>query len=62
MKIVFVKSINFNGSKRFVGMVTRVTDGKGRDLIEKGIAEEYSGEYPPKSKVKTNLFKPKKSQ
>jgi hypothetical protein len=59
MMIVFKKSHVFNGKKRFVGSKTRVTEKKGRELIEQNIAEIYLGEWPPKTKTKTNFFKPK---
>lgn len=59
MMIVFKKAHVFNGRKRFIGSKTRVTEDKGRELIEQNIAEIYSGEWPPKSKTKTNFFKPK---
>lgn len=59
MMVVFKKSHVFNGRRRFIGSKTRVTEDKGRELIEKNIAEIYLGEWPPKSKTKTNFFKPK---
>lgn len=59
MTIVFKKSCVFNGSKRYVGNVTRVTDSKGLELIEKKIADRYTGVFPPVDKIKTNFFKPK---
>lgn len=59
MMIVFKKAAVLNGKKRFVGSKTRVTEQKGRELIEMNVADIYLGEWPPKNKTKTNFFKPK---
>ena len=59
MKIVFTRSHVMNGKKRFMGSKTRVTEEKGKELINKKVAQIYSGEWPPKNKTKTNFFKPK---
>lgn len=59
MMIVFTKSAVFNGKKRFIGSKTRVTEEKGRELIENNVASIYTGEWPPKNKTRTNFFKPK---
>lgn len=59
MMIVFTKGHTLNGKRRFIGSKTRVTEEKGRELIEQNIAEIYTGEWPPKTKTKTNFFKPK---
>lgn len=59
MMIVFKKSFLLNKKKRFIGSKTRVTEDKGRELIENNIADVYTGEWPPKHKTKTNFFKPK---
>lgn len=59
MTIVFKKAYVLNGSKRHIGNVTRVTDRKGAELIDKNIAERYTGVFPPVDKIKTNFFKPK---
>jgi hypothetical protein len=48
---------NAQGRKYGIGWVISTTEGK--KMIEKGIAEEYNGEYPPKRKMRTNFFKPK---
>jgi hypothetical protein len=37
-----------------------VFDSKAKQLIRDGFAESYVGEYPPKQKVKTDFFKPKR--
>lgn len=43
-----------------IGTTLEVADPKAKELIQSGIAERYTGEYPPKQKVKTEFFKPKK--
>lgn len=43
-----------------VGTTLEVADPKAKELIRDNIAETYSGEYPPKNKMKTDFFKPKK--
>jgi hypothetical protein len=59
MKIRMLRKWN-NGLKDFVqGNVLEVSDGKAKELICDRIAEKYDGEYPPKDKMKTDLFKPK---
>lgn len=59
MMIVFKRAHVFNRKKRVIGAKTRVTEKKGIELIEKNIAEVYTGEWPPRKKTKTNFFKPK---
>jgi hypothetical protein len=59
MKIRMLRKWN-NGLKDFVqGNVLEVSDGKAKELIGERLAEKYYGEYPPKDKMKTDLFKPK---
>lgn len=55
MRIIFKKACVFNRHKRVVGNITTVKNEIANDLIEKGIAIEYKGEYPPKAKTKVNL-------
>jgi hypothetical protein len=43
-----------------IGRVMEVADPKAKELIQVGTAERYEGEYPPKEKMKTDFFKPKK--
>lgn len=58
MRIIFKKACVFNGHKRVVGMITNVVDQKKlNDLLERGLAEQYNGEYPPTKKTKYNLKK-----
>lgn len=48
------------GIKQWViGNILNVTNSYAEKLISEGIAEKYSGEYPPKQKMKTEIFKPK---
>jgi hypothetical protein len=42
-----------------MGTVINVTNGFAKRLFSEGQAERYTGEYPPKKKMKTELFKPK---
>jgi hypothetical protein len=41
-----------------MGTVLQCTKSYAQKLISEG-HEEYTGEYPPKKKMKTELFKPK---
>jgi hypothetical protein len=41
------------------GTIISISTGMAKRMIEEKRAEEYKGEYPPKRKMKTNLFKPK---
>lgn len=43
-----------------IGRVIEVFDTKAKEMIRDNIAEKYDGEYPPKQKMKTDFFKPKK--
>jgi hypothetical protein len=45
--------------KYAIGTVLEVFDSKAKELICEGAAERYTGEYPPKKKMKTDFFKPK---
>ncbi len=42
-----------------VGKIITMTGSLGGKLIAQGIAEKYTGVYPPKKKMKTDFFKPK---
>ena len=42
-----------------IGTTLEVFDTKAKQLIAEGTAYKYEGEYPPRGKVKTELFKPK---
>lgn len=50
--------VNANGKKLEVGRVTRRRKKEAQELIRLGIAEKYTGPFPPK-KMKTKFFKPK---
>ena len=55
----FLKSYVTNAGKKLpMGQVCRRDRREAKILIEQGIAEVYSGPFPPK-KMKTNFFKPK---
>ena len=45
-----------------IGRVMEIFDVKAKQLIQEGFAERYDGEYPPQTKMKTELFKPKKNK
>lgn len=42
-----------------MGTILDVADPKAKELIYEETAEKYTGEYPPKTKMKTDFFKPK---
>jgi hypothetical protein len=42
-----------------IGTVINVTNGFANRLFEEQKAEKYTGEYPPKKKMRTEIFKPK---
>ena len=42
-----------------IGRVIEIFDSTAKEMIYNGIAERYSGEYPPTQKMKTDFFKPK---
>ena len=42
-----------------IGTILNYSKGPAEKLILEGKAEKYSGEYPPKRKMKTDFFKPK---
>jgi hypothetical protein len=42
-----------------MGTILNLTNSYCEKLIEQGKAERYMGEYPPKKKMKTQLFNPK---
>lgn len=43
-----------------IGQVLQLTTQLASELLADKIAEIYEGEYPPKEKMKTDYFKPKK--
>lgn len=42
-----------------VGTILQLSKSYAQKKISEGKAEEYTGEYPPKKKMRTELFKPK---
>ena len=44
------------------GQVIEIFDATAKQMLSDGIAERYTGEYPPVQKMRTELFKPKKSK
>jgi hypothetical protein len=59
MRIRLLRSLQTPHTKYFVGNIINYSKGLAMKLIEKGRAEKYKGEYPPKKKMKTDFFKPK---
>lgn len=55
MRIIFKKACVFARHKRKVGMITNARQKEATDLIERGLADPYLGEYPPRTKSKINL-------
>lgn len=43
-----------------IGTVLEIFDSTAKEMIMNKTAEAYTGEYPPKSKMKTEFFKPKR--
>lgn len=59
-KVILKKSwTNFQCRKYGIGSIMQFDRELTKKLIDLGIAEIYTGEYPPNGKVKTELFKPK---
>jgi len=44
-----------------IGTIINYSKGPAEKLIEAGIAQKYTGEYPPRKKMKTDFFKPKEN-
>jgi len=45
-----------------VGQVMEVFDTKAKELLSDRIAVKYDGDYPPTTKLKTEIFNPKKNK
>ena len=59
-RIQLVKSwTNVFGRKYPVGQILQGTKEFVNELISSGTAKEYKGVYPPRTKVKSDFFKPK---
>jgi hypothetical protein len=43
----------------YKGTVLEVSDGVAKQMIQTGTAEKYTGEYPPKEKMKTSFLNQK---
>lgn len=58
-RVMLLKSwANRSSGKRYpVGTVLQVDSELGSELIRDGIAEKYSGPYPPEQKTKMELSK-----
>lgn len=53
--IIFTRAYRFNGHARKVGNITRVRDEIAEALIYIGAAANYTGEFPPRQKIKISL-------
>ncbi len=60
MRIRLLKSMILLGERIPIGKILRMSDHQAKRKIENKEAEKYSGAIPPKNKMKTNLFNPKK--
>jgi hypothetical protein len=59
MKVRLLKKWDNKGKCYAMGTTLEVADQKAKELIRDNVAEKYTGEYPPKQKMKTEFFKPK---
>jgi len=59
MRIRLLKGWEHMGKRLPIGKLITAAGSLGKKLIAQKIAEEYTGEYPPKKKMKTDFFKPK---
>lgn len=59
MRVRLLKKWDWVHRTFHIGTVLEVVDSYANKMINDGIAEKYTGEYPPKTKMKTDLFKPK---
>jgi hypothetical protein len=50
---------NDQGRKYPIGWILGISKGVALRMIDGGIAEEYKGEYPPRTKMQTDFFKKK---
>jgi hypothetical protein len=55
IKVEFIKSHLLNGVKCIVGSKATMRVEKASELIRLKIVREYTGEWPPKEKTKTQL-------
>lgn len=56
VKIMFIKAHKMNRQKWRVGHKAQMRSDKANELIKRGIAQEYIGEWPPRvTKTKINL-------
>lgn len=59
-RVILIKSwTNILGRIYPVGQIIQCDKDLHSILIEDGLAEDYTGDYPPKEKIKTDFFKPK---
>lgn len=59
MKVRLLRKWDNAGKSFAMATVLEVADPRAKELIRDNIAERYTGEYPPKEKLRTEFFKPK---
>lgn len=59
MRVRLLKRVKTPHADYAIGTVINVTQGFANRLMREEQAEKYSGEYPPKKKMRTQFFKPK---
>jgi len=60
-RVVLIASwTNIRGKKYPVGQIIQGDKELTEELINSGKAKRYEGRYPPREKVKSDFFKPKK--
>lgn len=57
MRIQLLKGWTWKWRKYPIGKIVTVMNSLANKLIDEKIGREYTGEYPPKTKMKTNFFK-----
>jgi hypothetical protein len=59
MRVRLLKSHVTPHAKYAIGTVINKSRGPAERMISNGEAEKYTGEYPPRKKMRTQFFKPK---
>jgi hypothetical protein len=59
MRVRLLKRVVTPHADYAIGTVINVTQGFANRLFKDEKAERYTGEYPPRKKMRTQFFKPK---
>jgi hypothetical protein len=59
MRLRLLRKWENHGDEYPVGTIISISKGLAKRMIAAKIAEEYRGPYPPRKKMRTDLFKPK---